>query len=88
MRSRGHDGSAKANLTPDPDTGLGRARDGDIIAALYGGRRDGGRVLPPMPTQHYVQGIAELDLRAIIAYLRSLTPVQNKVSAPEPPKKP
>lgn len=80
--------SYAANLTPDQDTGLGRAKDGDIIAALYGGRRDGGRVLPPMPTQHYVQGIAEPDLQAIIAYLRSLPPVQNKVPGPEPPKKP
>jgi hypothetical protein len=77
-----------ANLTPDPDTGLGRAPDGQIIAALYGARRDGGRVLPPMPTQHYTQGIAEGDLRAILAYLRSLPPISNKVPLPVPPKQP
>ena len=77
-----------SNLTPDLDTGLGRARDGEIIAALYGTRRDGGRVLPPMPTQHYAQGIAEGDLRAILAYLRSLPPIPNKVPAPVPPKQP
>ena len=35
-----------------------------------------------------LRGIAEGDLRAIIAYLRSLPPMRNKVSAPEPPKKP
>jgi hypothetical protein len=69
-------------------TGLDRTKDGEIIAALYGGRRDGGRVRPPMPVQHYAQGIAEGDLRAIIAYLRSLPPIQNKVPASEPPKKP
>jgi mono/diheme cytochrome c family protein len=80
--------SYSANLTPDADTGLGRAADGQIIAALYGARRDGGRVLPPMPTQHYVQGIAEGDLRAILAYLRALPPIQNKVAAPVPPKQP
>ena len=80
--------SYAANLTPDPDTGLGGWKDGEIIAALYGARRSGGRVLPPMPTQHYAQGIAEGDLRAIIAYLRSLPPVRNTVPAPEPPKKP
>ena len=80
--------SYTANLTPDAETGLGAWKDGEIIAALYGARRSGGRVLPPMPTQHYSQGIAEGDLRAIIAYLRSLPPVRNKVPAPEPPKKP
>jgi mono/diheme cytochrome c family protein len=80
--------SYAANLTPDPETGLGGWTDGEIIAALYGARRGGGRVLPPMPTQHYAQGIAEGDLRAIIAYLRSLPPIRNKVPPAEPPKKP
>jgi hypothetical protein len=80
--------SYAANLTPDVDTGIGAWRDGEIMASLYGARRGGGRVLPPMPTQHYAQGIAAGDLQAIIAYLRSLPPVRNKVPAPEPPKKP
>jgi hypothetical protein len=80
--------SYSANLTSDPETGLGAWKDGEIIAAIYGARRGGGRVLPPMPTQHYSQGIAEGDLRAIIAYLRSLPPIRNKVPAPDPPKKP
>ena len=62
--------SYAANLTPDAETGLGNWKDGEIIASIYGARRGGGRVLPPMPTQHYAQGIAEGDLRAIIAYLR------------------
>ena len=51
--------SYAANLTPDADTGIGAWKDGEIIASLYGARRGGGRVLPPMPTQHYAQGIAE-----------------------------
>jgi len=41
-----------------------------------------------MPTQHYSQGIVESDLRALIAYLRSLPPIRKRVPAPEPPKKP
>ncbi len=80
--------SYSANLTPDPETGLGGWKDGEIIASIYGVRRGGGRVIPPMPTQHYAQGIAEGDLRAILAYLRSLPPIRSKVPAPEPPKKP
>jgi mono/diheme cytochrome c family protein len=80
--------SHTANLTPDAETGLGAWTDGEIIASIYGARRGGGRVLPPMPTQHYAQGIAPEDIRAIVAYLRSLPPVRNRVPAPEPPKKP
>ena len=80
--------SYTANLTPDPETGIGNWKDGEIIASIYGARRGGGRVLPPMPTQHYAQGIAEGDLWAIIAYLRSLPPIRNQVLPPEPPKKP
>jgi mono/diheme cytochrome c family protein len=80
--------SYAANLTPSAETGLGAWKDGEIVAAIYGARRGGGRVLPPMPTQHYAKGIAEEDLRAIIAYLRSLPPIRNKVAAPEPPNKP
>jgi mono/diheme cytochrome c family protein len=80
--------SYSANLTSDRETGLGAWQDGEIIAALYGARRGGGRVLPPMPTQHYSQGIAEPDLRALLAYLRSLPPIRNRVPAPEPPKQP
>ena len=77
-----------ANLTPDVETGLGAWKDGQIIASIYGARHDGGRVLPPMPTQHYSQGIAGEDLQAILAYLRALPPIQNKVPAPQPPKSP
>ena len=80
--------SYAANLTPDPETGLGNWQDGEIIASIHGARRGGGRVLPPMPTHHYAQGLAEGDLRAILAYLRALPPIRNKVPAPEPPKKP
>jgi mono/diheme cytochrome c family protein len=80
--------SYTANLTADVETGLGAWKDGEIIASIYGVRRGGGHVLPPMPIQHYVQGIAEGDLRALLAYLRSLPPIRNKVPVPEPPKKP
>jgi hypothetical protein len=80
--------SYSANLTPDRETGLGAWQDGEIVAAIYGARRGGGRVLPPMPTQHFAQGIAQADLSALVAYLRSLPPIRNRVPAPEPPKKP
>src|SRR5262249_32651694 len=48
--------SYAANLTPDVETGLGAWKDGEIIAALYGARRSGGRVLPPHPTPDHGRG--------------------------------
>jgi mono/diheme cytochrome c family protein len=77
--------SYAANLTADPETGLGRLNDGQIIAALYGIRRDGHRILPPMPSAYYAAGIAADDVQALVAYLRSLPPVRNPVPAPEGP---
>jgi mono/diheme cytochrome c family protein len=80
--------SFSSNITPDPATGIGSWTDAQIIAALYGARRDGQRILPPMPASYYAAGIAADDLRAIIAYLRSLRPVANRVPPPVPPKRP
>jgi mono/diheme cytochrome c family protein len=77
--------SYAANLTADVETGLGGLNDGQIIAALYGIRRDGHRILPPMPSAHYAAGIAADDVQALVAYLRSLPPVRNPVPAPEVP---
>jgi mono/diheme cytochrome c family protein len=77
--------SYAANLTADAETGLGRLNDGQIIAALYGIRRDGHRILPPMPSAYYGGGIAVEDVQALLAYLRSLPPVRNPVPAPEGP---
>jgi len=60
----------------------------EIVASLYGARRGGGKVLPPMPSPYYAAGIPEADLKAIVAYLRSLAPLRNRVPPPVPPKKP
>jgi mono/diheme cytochrome c family protein len=80
--------SYSANITSDPQTGIGSWTDGEIVASIYGGRRGGGKVLPPMPSPYFAAGIRAEDLRAILAYLRSLPPIRNQVPAPEPPKKP
>lgn len=74
--------SYSANLTPDPETGTGRLNDGQIIAGIYGASVHGRAVLPPMPAPYYAGKIAGDDLRAIIAYLRSLPPIRHAVPAP------
>lgn len=80
--------SFTANLTPDAETGLGRWTAEQFILALRTGRHEGkGRpILPPMPYQ-YVSSLTDDDLRAVFAYLRSLTPIHNTVPAPvDPPE--
>lgn len=67
------------NLTPDPETGLGRYKAEEIVAAIKGGKRlDGTPMLPPMPWQNYA-GMTDDDLNAIAAYLLSLPPVKHAV---------
>ena len=64
------------NLTADIDTGLGGWTDQQIFDAVTKGvTRDGGRTLPLMPYGPY-SGMARDDLRALIAFLRTLKPVR------------
>lgn len=69
------------NLTSDNETGLGSWTDQQIIDAIIKGlRKDGSRQLPLMPYTLY-SGMAQEDLKALVAYLRSLKPV--KKATPE-----
>lgn len=66
-----------ANLTPDEETGLGSWSDEEIKLALQTGvNADGRRLHPVMPL--YTR-MAEEDLDALIAFLRSLEPIENEV---------
>jgi mono/diheme cytochrome c family protein len=78
--------SYASNITPDHETGIGAWTDAQIIAAIYGVKPSGRPILPPMPWPYYAGRIAESDLKAMIAYLRSIPPIRNPVSPPEPPK--
>lgn len=80
--------SFTANLTPDPETGLGKWTPEMFIATMRTGRHQGvGRpVLPPMPVAVYAN-MTDEDLHSVFAYLRSLAPVRNKVPQPiDPPE--
>jgi len=60
------------NITPDPETGLGRWTDEEIIAAIRDGDlRDGSVEAPVMPYYLY-GGMADRDVRDLVAYLRTL----------------
>jgi hypothetical protein len=75
------------NITPDPETGIGKWTDDQIITAIRAGRRPNGERLIPVHPYPTFNGMAEEDLRAVVAYLRSVPPVRRantpkKISVP------
>ena len=70
------------NITSDKETGLGSWTDAEIVTVLRTGKnRSGVQIAEVMPTAFY--GIVtDSDMKAIVAYLRTLTPVKNTVPAP------
>ena len=70
------------NITPDKETGIGNYTDAQLKTVLRKGiKRDGVPVAMVMPSGFY-EIMTERDLNAVIAYLRSLKPVSNKVADP------
>lgn len=64
------------NLTADEETGLGRWTDQEIIRAIRQGKsRDGRDLVPIMPWPSY-SVLSDADVKAIVAYLRSVPPVR------------
>ncbi|WP_245826533.1 c-type cytochrome [Oceanibacterium hippocampi] len=67
------------NITSDPVSGIGNWTDEQIIAAIREGIRPDGTIIgPPMPIDLY-RGMSDEDVRAIVAYLRTVAPVRNEV---------
>src|SRR6266478_4757473 len=64
-----------SNITPDSQTGIGTWTDEQIIAAIRLGRRPNGERLLPVHPFPVFNGMAEEDLRAIVAFLRTTKPV-------------
>jgi mono/diheme cytochrome c family protein len=64
------------NITPDPETGIGRWSEAQFLRALREGvRPDGANLYPVFPYTSFTK-IADGDARAIWAYLSSLPPVR------------
>ncbi len=77
-----------ANLTPEPDTGLGNWTEEMFVRAVRTGRHMGGNgrpIMPPMPWPN-VGMQSDADLKAIFAYLRSIPAIRNDVPAPKVPE--
>jgi mono/diheme cytochrome c family protein len=70
------------NITPDKETGIGTWTDADIKTLMRTGiRPNGAHIAMVMPTGFY-HIMTNLDLNAVVAYLRTLKPVSNKVDDP------
>ena len=65
------------NLTPDPETGIGRYTDGQIARMMrFNVRPDGRASIAPMMPFH---NMSDEDMLAIISFLRAQPPVRNQV---------
>lgn len=66
------------NITPDPETGIGRWSADDFWQAMHNGKRaDGSAIYPACPYPNYTHVHRE-DIDAIYAYLSSLPPVRQQ----------
>jgi DNA-directed RNA polymerase subunit RPC12/RpoP len=68
------------NITPDKESGVGNWTDGELLRAIREGvSRDGSALFPMMPYQ-LAKNLSDEDTKSIVAYLRTLKPISNKIS--------
>jgi mono/diheme cytochrome c family protein len=73
------------NLTSDPEHGIGRWTDEELLRALREGYgRDGRTLFPMMPYMEW-RTLSDDDARAVVAYLRQVPPVPRPVPRSELP---
>jgi mono/diheme cytochrome c family protein len=66
------------NITPDPATGIGNWSEQDFYKAMHDGiRRDGKHLYPAFPYPWFTK-VSRDDVRAIKAFLDTLTPVRQE----------
>ncbi len=76
-----------ANITSDPETGIGKWSDEDIKKAITEGvTPTGGHLSPPMPFAFFKNMTPE-DLDAVVAYVRTIPPIVNTVERTDFQKK-
>ncbi len=70
------------NITPDKETGIGNYTDAQLKAVLRKGVKPGGVPVAMVMPSGFYEIMTERDMNAVVAYLRSLKPVKNKVPDP------
>jgi hypothetical protein len=70
------------NITPDPEYGIGRWSDDEVMRAMREGvDREGNALVPMMPYVHLAH-MSDEDAKSVVVYLRTLKPIHRSV----PPK--
>ena len=84
-KSRGPEGEAVANITPDKDTGIGSWTEEQIVEYLATGNKPDGDVAGGLMGE-VIQGtsagykdMTRADRVAIARYLRSIPPIKNRI---------
>lgn len=70
-----------ANLTPDPETGIGRYSDGQVFRMMRHAVKPNGTATLAVMMPFW--NMADEDLIAVVSYLRSMKPVRNEVLQPD-----
>jgi mono/diheme cytochrome c family protein len=79
----GPEGEATPNITPAPKTGIGRWSDGDLRFLLRSGLLPSGDVVGSVMGEvvdHGTSHLTDSDLEAVITYLKSLKPIENRIA--------
>ena len=66
------------NITPDPDTGIGRWTDGEVARAIREGVSRDGRPLFPLMNYPGYRDLSDDDVLSIVAYLRTRQPIRRE----------
>src|ERR1700674_2156098 len=70
-----------SNITPDPETGIGRWSSTDFQRAMHDGVNNSGKDMYPLMPYDFYTKVTREDIDAIFAYLRTLKPVRNQLTS-------
>jgi len=66
-----------SNITPDPETGIGKWTEVNFIRAMKTGITPDGRVLDAQMPWPSFQKVTDRDLKSLWAYLKTIKPIKN-----------
>lgn len=84
--AEGPEGETAPNITPDPETGIGRWSTADFVWFMQSGFKPEGddtQGLMSELIEHGYKHLSEADLQAMAAYFQALPPIRHKVEKPQ-----
>ena len=71
-----------SNITADPETGIGKWSEADIVKLLRTGMTPEGREVAPMMPWRAYKTLTDADVHALAAFIRSVPAVKHAVPGP------